>query len=162
MKTAPKTVAIAFDLNFRHAAEIFSGVSDYVAEAHLDWQLMPLNFGFEARLMDLARSGQLSGALGTFVSDRWVEGLLETGVPAINMFHFSKIEAAPTVGLTISPPAGQPPSTCARKTLGSSPSSARTASTTPACVKRDSKKGWKASTTLSYDRDRTSPSSSTH
>ena len=98
MKTAPKTVAIAFDLNFRHAAEIFSGVSDYVAEAHLDWQLMPLNFGFEARLMDLARSGELSGALGTFVSDRWVEGLLETGVPAINMFHFSKIEAAPTVG----------------------------------------------------------------
>ena len=61
-------VAIAFDLNFRHAAEIFSGVSDYVAEARLDWQLMPLNFGFEVRLMELAKSGQLAGAIGTFVS----------------------------------------------------------------------------------------------
>ena len=98
MKTSEQTIAIAFDLNFRHAAEIFSGVSDYISEAHLEWQLMPLNFGFEARLMELARSGKLAGALGTFVSDRWVEGLLETGVPAINMFNFSKIAAVPNVG----------------------------------------------------------------
>lgn len=98
MKPREKTIAIAFDLNFRHAAEIFSGASDYLVEARLDWQLMPLNFGFEARLMDLARSGQLAGALGTFVSDRWVEGLLETGVPAINMFNFSRIEIIPNVG----------------------------------------------------------------
>lgn len=98
MKTGEKTVAIAFDLNFRHAAEIFSGASDYLAAAQLDWQLMPLNFGFEARLMELARSGRLAGALGTFVSDGWVEGLLETGVPAINMFNFSKIQAVPNVG----------------------------------------------------------------
>jgi|GEM_PF-650572 len=97
MKTDEQTVAIAFDLNFRHAAEIFSGASDYLAEAHLDWQLMPLNFGFETRLMELARSGQLAGALGTFVSDGWVRGLLETGVPAINMFNFSKIGIVPTV-----------------------------------------------------------------
>jgi len=98
MITDEPTVAIAFDLNFRHAAEIFSGASDFVAEARLDWQLMPLNFGFESRLMELARTGQLAGALGTFVSDRWVRGLLETGVPAINMFHFSRIEAVPNVG----------------------------------------------------------------
>ncbi|WPJ94730.1 substrate-binding domain-containing protein [Coraliomargarita algicola] len=97
MKTGEQTVAIAFDLNFRHAAEIFSGASDYIAEAHLDWQLMPLNFGFETRLMELARSGQLAGALGTFVSDGWVQGLLATGVPAINMFNFSKITVVPTV-----------------------------------------------------------------
>ncbi|MDQ8193565.1 substrate-binding domain-containing protein [Coraliomargarita sp. SDUM461004] len=98
MKTREQTVAIAFDLNFRHAAEIFSGASDYLAEMHLDWQLMPLNFGFETRLMELARSGQLAGALGTFVSDGWVEGLRRAGVPAINMFNFSKIESLPTVG----------------------------------------------------------------
>jgi LacI family transcriptional regulator len=98
MRTTGNTVAIAFDLNFRHAAEIFRGASDYLAEAYLDWQLMPLNFGFESRLMELAQSGQLTGALGTFVSDRWVEGLLKTGVPSINMFNFSKIEAVPNVG----------------------------------------------------------------
>ncbi|MGZ0657376.1 substrate-binding domain-containing protein [Coraliomargarita sp. W4R53] len=97
MQTSEQTVAIAFDLNFRHAAEIFSGASDYLAETHLDWQLMPLNFGFETRLMALARSGQLAGTLGTFVSDGWAQGLLDTGVPAINMFNFSKIQAVPTV-----------------------------------------------------------------
>ncbi len=97
MKNRAQTIAIAFDLNFRHAAEIFSGASDYISEAHLEWQLMPLNFGFEARLMELARSGQLAGALGTFVSDRWVEGLLATGLLAINMFNFSKITTIPTV-----------------------------------------------------------------
>ena len=54
---------IAFDLNFRHAAKIFSGISDDVAEARLDWQLMPLEFGFEVRLMELAKSEQPAGAI---------------------------------------------------------------------------------------------------
>lgn len=98
LKKCEKTIAIAFDLNFRHASEIFTGASDYISEAKLDWQLMPLNFGFEARLVELARSGQLTGALGTFVSDQWVKGLLDLDVPAINMFNFSRIEVIPNVG----------------------------------------------------------------
>ena len=98
MHSNAKTVAIAFDLNFRHAAEIFRGASDYMAEAQLDWQLMPLNFGFEAQLMELARSGQLFGAIGTFVSDRWIQSLSELEVAAINIFHFSKINSVPTIG----------------------------------------------------------------
>lgn len=91
-------IAIAFDLNFRHAAEIFTGVSDYVAQERLEWQLIPLNFGFEVRLMELAKSGMLCGAIGTFVSDGWVNGLLEKGVFAVNMFNFSEIESIPNVG----------------------------------------------------------------
>ena len=98
MNSSEKMIAIAFDLNFRHAAEIFSGVSDYVAEARLEWQLMPLNFGFEVRLMELARSGQLAGAIGTFVSDGWIAGLVEQGVTAVNMFNFSAINSIPNVG----------------------------------------------------------------
>jgi len=90
-------VAIAFDLNFRHAASIFSGMSDYLQEAHLDWRLMPLNFGFEAKLMELAASGKLTAAIGTFVSDGWVEGLINKGVTAINMFNFSKIKSIPNI-----------------------------------------------------------------
>jgi LacI family transcriptional regulator len=98
MHASQKMVAIAFDLNFRHAAEIFSGVSDYVAEARLDWQLVPLNFGFEVRLMELAQSGQLAGAIGTFVSDGWIAGLTALGVPAVNMFNFSEIHSIPNIG----------------------------------------------------------------
>ncbi len=92
-------IAIAFDLNFRHAAEIFSGASDYVAEVGLDWRLVPLNFGFEAKLMELAESGKLDGAIGTFVSDGWIAGLVEHGVAAVNLFHFSKIESIPSVSV---------------------------------------------------------------
>ena len=98
MNSSDKMIAIAFDLNFRHAAEIFSGVSDYVAEARLEWQLMPLNFGFEVRLMELAKSGQLAGAIGTFVSDGWIKGLTEQGVTAVNMFNFSAINSIPNIG----------------------------------------------------------------
>jgi LacI family transcriptional regulator len=98
MRANKQLVAIAFDLNFRHAAEIFSGVSDYVTEARLDWQLMPLNFGFEVRLMKLAKSGQLAGAIGTFVSDGWIADLLDQGVAAVNMFNFSEINSIPNIG----------------------------------------------------------------
>lgn len=98
MNSSDKMIAIAFDLNFRHAAEIFSGVSDYVSDARLEWQLVPLNFGFEVRLMKLAKSGQLAGAIGTFVSDGWVSGLTEQGVTAVNMFNFSAISSIPNIG----------------------------------------------------------------
>jgi len=97
MPDSAKVVAIAFDLNFRHASEIYAGASEYVREARCDWQLLPLNFGFEAQLMELARSGSLDGAIGTFVSDRWVLGLRELGLAAVNLFHFSEIHSVPTV-----------------------------------------------------------------
>jgi len=98
MKTNETIVAVAFDVNFRHAAGIFGGISDYLAEAHLDWRLMPLNFGFETKLMEMANSGMLSGVIGSFVSDSWVGGLLQKEVKAINIFNFSKIETIPSVG----------------------------------------------------------------
>lgn len=99
MKNNAQLVAIAYDLSFRHAAEIFSGVADYVHAQCLNWQLLPLNFGFEAKLMELAASGRLSGAIGTFVSDEWIRGLHAHQVAAVNLFNFSKIETAPTISL---------------------------------------------------------------
>lgn len=97
MHNSEKWVAVAFDLNFRHAAEIFSGVSDYVQTNKLDWQLLPLNFGFEAKLMTLADSGKLDGVIGTFVSDGWVSGLTEKGIEAVNLFQFSKIDSIQSI-----------------------------------------------------------------
>ena len=92
-------VAIAYDLSFRHAAAIFRGASDYVHTHALDWQLLPLNFGFEAKLMELAASGRLSAAIGTFVSDEWIRGLHAHQVAAVNLFNFSRIETVPTICL---------------------------------------------------------------
>ncbi|MGB0409635.1 MAG: substrate-binding domain-containing protein [Opitutales bacterium] len=99
MRNGLKFIAIAYDLHIRHAAEIFSGASDYVASHRLNWQLLPLNFGFEAQLMELAGSGRLGGAIGTFASDAWLQGLTSKGVAAVNLFNFSKIESVPSVCL---------------------------------------------------------------
>jgi LacI family transcriptional regulator len=99
MKNDPKLIAIAYDLSFRHAAEIFSGAADYIHSEGLNWQLLPLNFGFEAKLMELAASGRLSGAIGTFISDEWIRGLHAHQVTAVNLFNFSKIESVPTISL---------------------------------------------------------------
>jgi len=99
MPNAPKLIAIAYDLNFRHAAELFIGASDYVRRQGLNWQLLPLNLGFEAKLMELAASGRLSGAIGTFVSDEWIKGLSSHQVAAVNLFNFSRIASVPTVRL---------------------------------------------------------------
>jgi len=99
MKRDELMIAVAFDLNFRHAAEIFGGVSDYVSANTLNWRLVPLNFGFEARMIDLAKSGKLNGAIGTFISDGWVSGITDLGVKTVNLFNFSKIETIPSVGI---------------------------------------------------------------
>lgn len=99
MKQEQTTVAVAYDLNFRQAGEIFRGVSDHVRESGLDWRLLPLQYGFETTLMQLARSGQLSGAIGTFISDRWIAGLIECGVQAVNLLRFSEIRSIPGVCL---------------------------------------------------------------
>lgn len=97
MNPKPPSVAIAFDSNFRHAATIFRGVADYLKEHQLDWRLLPLQIGFESKLFKLAESHQLVGAIGTFVSDKWLLGLSEYGVQAVNLFNFSKITSIPTV-----------------------------------------------------------------
>ncbi len=96
---AQATVAVAYDLNFRQAGEIFRGVTEHVRESALNWRLIPLQYGFETTLMQLAQSGQLSGAIGTFISDRWIAGLHENGVEAVNLFNFSEINSTPSVCL---------------------------------------------------------------
>ncbi len=97
MQNRALTVAVAFDLNFRHAAGIFSGAADYVRENRLEWRLIPLQYGFETTLMDLAQSGQLNGAIGTFISDSWIERLTQLKVGAVNLFNFSHIRSVPSV-----------------------------------------------------------------
>lgn len=92
-------IAVAFDLNQQQSAELYHGISSFVRDHNLQWQLLPMGFGFESKLMDLARSGKLDGVIGTFVSDRWVQSLLQTGVTAVNVFNFSKIETVPSVSL---------------------------------------------------------------
>lgn len=90
-------VAVAFDLNQRFSAEIFTGISDYVRAQNLDWKLIPMGYGFESKLMELAQMGKLDAVIGTFVSDRWVESLTANGINAVNIFNFSEIRLIDSV-----------------------------------------------------------------
>jgi DNA-binding LacI/PurR family transcriptional regulator len=99
MTARRKLIAIAYDLNFRHAAEIFSGVTEFTRKTEKNWQLLPLSYGFEAKLMELIHAGQLAGAIGTFVSDEWLNGITSRGVACINLFNLSQIISVPSVGL---------------------------------------------------------------
>jgi LacI family transcriptional regulator len=92
-----RRIAVAFDLNQRQSSELFTGVSDYVRTHGLNWQLVPLGFGFESKLMELAQSGKLHGAIGTFVSDSWLATLIDLNIAVINVFNFSKIERSTSV-----------------------------------------------------------------
>lgn len=84
-------------MNFRHAAEIYAGVSEYNQTHHLEWRLIPLNFAFETTLIALAKTRQIEAVIGTFVSDNWIHHLTSLNIQAINLFHFSKIHSVPSV-----------------------------------------------------------------
>lgn len=92
-------IALAYDLNYRQGESIYRGVSDYVRDCGLDWEIIPLQYGFETTLIDLAGKGQLKGAIGTFVSDRWIGGLLDSGLKIVNLFNFSEIKSVPSVSV---------------------------------------------------------------
>jgi LacI family transcriptional regulator len=99
MQNQAKLIAIAYDFDLRHAAEIFSGVSDFIREQAKNWQLLPLGYGFESRLMDLVDAGQIAGVIGTFVSDEWLKGVTRRSVACINLFNLSQIVSVSSVGL---------------------------------------------------------------
>ncbi|MFP4157870.1 MAG: helix-turn-helix domain-containing protein [Opitutales bacterium] len=95
----PKFVALAYDANLNQANAIYRGVAEYIAAAKLDWQIIPLSYAFESQLIELACSGCLDGAIGSFISDGWVRSLTDQGVHAVNLFHLSRIESLPCVGV---------------------------------------------------------------
>ena len=91
------TVAIASDMDFRHAGEVYRGVVDYLASRRLDWRLVPVGHGFETTVAEMLREGVLGGMIGTFISDRWLESFLSEGVRAVNLSPLSDIRSVPTV-----------------------------------------------------------------
>ncbi len=92
-------MAVAVDLPFRLAAGVFEGVVAWAQANRPGWRLVPLQHGFETRLVELACSGRLDAVLGTFVSDAWIRSLLERGVCAVNVFHMSRMTSVPVVGV---------------------------------------------------------------
>ena len=91
-------MAVAFDLDFQHAMEIFEGIRDFCRERD-QWNLMALNFGFEELLNDLVISKKIDGIIGSFISDAWLRSLDNQDIAVVNVSKLSRIETVSTVGV---------------------------------------------------------------
>lgn len=96
---AGRIVAVSFERQLRDATEMFNSFQEYVREHGLKWDVIPLNYAFESTLVQLAHSGKLLAAVGSFISDAWLEGILQDGVHAINLLSISDIHTVPSINV---------------------------------------------------------------
>lgn len=92
-------VAVSFERHLRDATEIFNSFQSYAREHGLKWDVIPLNYAFESTLVQLAHSGELLAAVGSFISDAWLEGLLQNDLYAINLLSISHIKTVPSINI---------------------------------------------------------------
>ena len=92
-------VAVSLDRQLRDATEIFNSFQDYVREHGLSWDVIPLNYEFESTLVQLASSGKLLAAIGPFISDTWLSGLIDDRLHAINLLPISHIHSVTSINL---------------------------------------------------------------
>ncbi len=90
------TVTILGDVDVVATMEIMSGVRRF-AESRTAWKLIPLHHSQETLLGRLIADGGVDGAIGAFLSDRWLAGLAGHGVPLVNASNLSHIASVPSV-----------------------------------------------------------------
>jgi phosphoglycolate phosphatase-like HAD superfamily hydrolase/DNA-binding LacI/PurR family transcriptional regulator len=90
------TVAILGDVDVVASMETLSGVRQF-AETKPGWTLIPLHYTQEPLLGRLIADRGVDGAIGSFLSDRWVAGVARHGVPLINASNLSRITRIPSV-----------------------------------------------------------------
>ena len=84
------TIGVLLDSEFDYAVGVLEGVRDY-ARNRLAWRVLPVSYTQEALLARLVRSGELQGVIGTFVSDRWIEGRFPEALPMVNTSNLSQV-----------------------------------------------------------------------
>lgn len=91
-----RTIALLLDVDFDVSLRIWEGVRGYACREP-QWRLLPLRRAQEALLEHLLRQHVLSGVIGAFWSDRWLEGLPGPPVPMVNVSDQSAIRRTPSV-----------------------------------------------------------------
>lgn len=93
----PATVALLLDTDFAYGTRVLEGVLSF-ARRSLRWRVLPLHSTQEGLLAELARDRRIDGVIGSFVSDRWVQGLAaERPMPFVNVGSASEIRSVPSV-----------------------------------------------------------------
>lgn len=90
-------IAVLGEVNFAHASEQMNGISSFASKRN-GWELVPLHYTQEAALSQLVANGKIDGLIGEIISDRWLEGLMQScQIPVINTSSQSHIRSIPSV-----------------------------------------------------------------
>lgn len=92
----PTMIGVLLDADFDYGVEVLEGVRTF-ARARPDWRVMPIPSAQEGLLARLARSGELHGAVGAFLSDRWIESRLPPSLKLVNTANLSPIASVCSV-----------------------------------------------------------------
>ncbi len=91
-----QNVAVLGDTDLLFSAQVLEGVQAF-ALRNPAWRVVPLHCTQGDLLDDLLRQGRISGVIGAFVSERWVEGLPGAQVPLVNTGSLSHLPGVPSV-----------------------------------------------------------------
>jgi LacI family transcriptional regulator len=92
----PTMLGVLLDADFDYGVEVLEGVRTF-ARARPDWRVMPIPAAQEGLLARLARSGELHGVIGAFLSDRWIESRLPPTLKVVNTANLSQIASVCSV-----------------------------------------------------------------
>jgi len=90
-----RVVAVAFPAITETELAVLDGIRDAATSAN--WEILVLTGGFEAILRELAELKEISGAIGDFVSDTWLDTLRGHGVKVVQLAHASHVKTVPDV-----------------------------------------------------------------
>ncbi|HRR33230.1 MAG TPA: helix-turn-helix domain-containing protein [Kiritimatiellia bacterium] len=92
----PTMIGVLLDADFDYGVEVLEGVRTF-ARTRPDWHVMPIPAAQEGLLTRLARSGDLHGVVGAFLSDRWIESRLPPTLKVVNAANLSPITSVCSV-----------------------------------------------------------------
>lgn len=89
-----KIIAVAFPSITETELSILDGIRDSLPP---NWEIMVVSGGYESVLRQLAEMKELSGAIGDFVSDAWIQTLQAQGVAVVQLAQCSQVKGIANV-----------------------------------------------------------------
>lgn len=91
-----RVIAVAFPAITEIELALLDGIRE-AAASQPNWEILVLTGGYEGVLRQLAELGELSGAIGDFVSDAWLRDLRDHGVKVVQLAQYSHMDTVADV-----------------------------------------------------------------
>ncbi len=90
------TIGVLLDPDLEYGVGVLEGVREF-ARRQPAWRVLPLGQAQEPLLTRLVRSSEIHGLVGTFVSDRWLQGRFPGFAPLVNTSNLSRVTSVCSV-----------------------------------------------------------------